>query len=151
MKIILEHIKRCTLGILALLLFSNSTFAYAVDFHFCQDELKSISFFGQKASCSKMIDAKEGSCCVQKQTPLNEDSISSKSCCSNEQLENSTVLQKKVDTEPVIPSSFFALLPTEMSVVSDLTFDLNIDEFKIAHPPFLYRKNNQPQLQVFLI
>jgi len=147
----LKYMKSLTLGFLVLLLFSNSTFAYSVDFHFCQDELKSVSFFGNKASCSKMIESYRGSCCDKNTSPSDRESISTKSCCSNEQLENSSVLQKKVDAAPAFFSSPFALLPNELSIVSSAEFDASRDEFKITHPPFLYRKNKQSKLQVFLI
>ena len=143
--------KSFTLGFLVLLLFSNSTFAYSVDFHFCQDEFKSVSFFGNEASCSKMVESYQGSCCDKNTSPSDKESISTKSCCSNEQLENASVLQKKVDSEPSFFSSLTALVPDQISIVSSANFDLRSDEFKITHPPFLYRKNKQSKLQVFLI
>ncbi len=151
MKVILKYMKSFTLSFLVLLLFSNSTFAYSVDFHFCQDEFKAVSFFGMKASCSKMDGLNQGSCCDKYKVPSDSDSISSKSCCSNEQLENSSVLDKKVDATPAFFSSHFVLLPNELSIVSITNFDASRNEFKITHPPFLYRKNKQSKLQVFLI
>ena len=147
----LTYLKSFTLGFLVILLFSNSTFAYSVDFHFCQDEFKSVSFFGNRASCSKMVESNQGSCCDKNKTTSDRESISSKSCCSNEQLDNSSVLQKKVDAAPAFLSSHFAVVPSELLIAPSLNFDLNIEEFKIAHPPFLYRKNKHAKLQVFLI
>lgn len=151
MKMVLKYMKSFTLGFLVLLLFSNSTFAYSVDFHFCQDEFKSVSFFGKKASCSKMVESYMGSCCDKNEIPNDEESISGKSCCSNEQLMNSSVLKKKVDSTLAFHSLIFAIIPNDVSIVSIANINRDIDEFKIAHPPFLYRKNNQPNLQVFLI
>ena len=151
MKTFLKYMKSFTLGFLVLLVFSNSTFAYSIDYHFCQDEIKSVAFFGKRASCSKMIESNQGSCCDKMEIPSGEESISKKSCCSNEQLENSSVLQKKVECEPAFSSSIFAILPTEFSIVSIVNVDVSIDEFKISHPPFLYWTNHQSRLQVFLI
>lgn len=151
MKKCLKYMKSFTLGFLVLLLFSNSTFAYSIDYHFCQDEIKSVTFFGKKASCSTMIEANLGSCCDKKVIPSSEESITKKSCCSNEQLQNSSVLQKKVDSEPAFLSSVFAILPTEFSIALSVNLDVSLDEFKIAHPPSLYWTNHQSRLQVFLI
>lgn len=151
MKKFLKYMKSFTLGFLVLLLFSNSTFAYSIDYHFCQDEIKSVAFFGKKASCSKMVEANLGSCCDKKENLSDQESISKKSCCSNEQLENSSVLQKKMDSSPAFPSSVFAILPTEFSIVSSVNFDVCFDEFKSAHPPSLYWTSHQSRLQVFLI
>ena len=124
--------KSVTLGFLVLLLFSNSTFAYSVDYHFCQDDFKSVAFFGKKASCTKMIEANLGSCCDKMEIPTSQESITTKSCCSNEQLDNSSVLQKKIDSTPAFPSPIFAILPPEFSIGSSVNFDLCIDEFNIA-------------------
>ena len=151
MQSVLKYMKNFTLGFLVLLLFSNSTFAYSVDFHFCQDEIQSVSFFGNKATCSKMVESYRGSCCDKNTRTSDRESISSKSCCSNEQVENSSVLQKKADATPTFFSSIYALLPNEVSVASIVFVDLSRDEFKIAHPPFLYRQNKRAKLQVFLI
>lgn len=151
MKKMLKYMKNLTLGFLVLLLFSNFTFAYSVDFHFCQDELKSVSFFGRKASCSKMVESYRGSCCDKRMKPSDGESISTKSCCNSEQLNNSSILEEKVDAAPAFFSSPLILVPIELSIVSIDNFDTSPDEFKITHPPFLYWKNKQSKLQVFLI
>ena len=148
---ILKYMKSFTLGILVLLLFSNSTFAYSVDYHFCQDEIKSVAFFGKKASCSKMIESDIGSCCDKKSNPSDEERISKKSCCSNEQLENASVFQGRVDCEPSFHSSLFAILPVELSIEWDVTFDSSNDEASNHRPPIIYWTTHQSLLQVFLI
>ena len=151
MKVILKYAKRFTLGFLVLLLFSNSTFAYSVDFHFCQDEFVAASFFGKKATCSKMDGLNLGSCCDKYKTPSDDESVSSKSCCSNEQLDNSSVLDKKINAAPAFYASQLAILPPVISIISNATFKLDFNTFNIAHPPFLYWTDHQSRLQVFLI
>lgn len=72
--------------ILALLMFTTSV-GFAVDMHYCQGQLKSVSFFGKAKSCHEMADAASRKNCTlhKKMKEQNKGcSIDKNGCCENE-------------------------------------------------------------------
>lgn len=67
----------------------TSTVGFSMDMHYCQDELKSIAFFGKAKSCHDVKETK--TCHHSKKTSSNSDegdfkNIDQDNCCHNENL-----------------------------------------------------------------
>lgn len=146
--------KQTLMGFLALLLFSNVTFAHSIDYHICQGELQSVAFFGQKASCSKMMEAEMSaprSCCDAKKD--NSGLVfKQKPCCENAHFIQDNVFQKP--SLDIDQSSFPSLNFINDFEGLNLSFDLTIrivEKVEIPPPPTIYLKHSQEHLQVFVI
>lgn len=140
--------------LLAMVLFSNVTFAYSVDIHLCQGKVESMAFFGQTATCVKMIQIeapKLPPCCQKKQAPKGI-TLSQKSCCENVQLFQDNPAQKASDDGNLqalhleisgiqwhTPTLFYVLSTTDQPV------------HEIHPPPILVGENSQEKLQVYQI
>ncbi len=151
MKWIFRYTKKGLLGLLMLVLLSNATFAYAIDFHFCQGNHESIAFFGNSASCMDAPPQNVFSCCQKKHTSSEQQTFKHKSCCSNEHYENQSDLQEK---------SYFQHQFTEHAVgISEKSFTLSFiflprektENHLFSDPPYISTKNKQASLQVFII
>lgn len=146
--------KNAILGVLIVLFFSNVTFARSIDFHLCQGEVQSFAFFGQKATCSKMIAAKKQkplSCCDSSKK-MNGLHFKQKSCCDNLLFLNDTDLDKSSGDLQV--SSLFVVdfIANFESVISHFSSnqDSSLNE-EIPPPPILIAEHTQEKLQVFRI
>ncbi len=154
MQKLISYSKQTMIGLLALLFFSNVTFAYSIDFHICQGELQSIALFGQKASCSKMQEAKMSatrSCCDVKNNHAGLI-FKQKSCCDNVQVKQDNVLQKpslNIDQSSLISHNFINDFE-ELNINLEQTIQV-IVKVEIPPPPNIYHKHSQENLQVFVI
>lgn len=146
--------KNVITAILAVVFFANVTFAHSIDFHLCQGELQSVAFFGEKATCSKMLEAEAKaplSCCdlLKKRTGLNFDQ---KSCCDNVQVVQDNVLLKpSLDVEQSVE-----VLLDITNVLSANAFILHAVHFvgervEIPPPPNIAYHLTPETLQVFII
>lgn len=137
-----------------MLFFSNVTLALSVDIHICQGKVESLAFFGQKASCSKMMKAEMmevPSCCrdIKNSTGTN---VSQKSCCDNLQFFQENAVQKTSDDFNVQWNQ--SVITAEHHWPSDPIYmaeEVVITDANIPHPPILTRQNSQEILQVFQI
>ena len=149
----MKYIQRSFLSLLALLLFANMTFGFAVDFHYCGGEFDSISFFGNSASCSaessmrKNVDRAPG--CLE-DTHSQGDQIDSKSCCENSYfLQNEDIKNDAVD-------DVFTLEEIELNSADGYSFQLNLTSIDsenetFGQPPEIADCLLPEFLQVFLI
>lgn len=146
--------KNAILGVLIVLFFSNVTFARSIDFHLCQGEVQSFAFFGQKATCSKMIEAenqKPLSCCDSKKK-INGLHFKQKSCCDNLVFLNDTDLEKS-SGDLQISSLFTVDFTATFKSITPL-FSSGVDSFlneEIPPTPILFAEHSQEKLQVFRI
>lgn len=154
MQKLITRAKQTLIGFLAILLFSNVTFAHSLDYHLCQGELQSVAFFGQQASCSKMMEAEmpaPRSCCDVKKDQSGLV-FKQKSCCDNVQVIQDNVLQKP--SLDIHQSNFVSLNFIndfeELNVNLDQAIQV-IEKVEIPPPPNIYREHSQENLQVFII
>ena len=149
----MKYIQRSFLSLLALLLFVNMSFGFAVDFNYCGGEFDSISFFGNSASCSaessmrKNVDRAPG--CLDN-THSKGDQIDSKSCC-----ENSSFLQNE-DIKNDAVDDVFTLEEIELNSADGYSFQLNLTSIDsenetFGQPPEITDCLLPEFLQVFLI
>lgn len=141
-------------ALLAIVFFANITFAHSVDFHLCQGELQSVAFFGEKASCSKMMEAKMAaprSCCDLKKE-VSGLSFKPKSCCDNVQVVQDDILNKPsvdIDQTSLVAYDFvnnFEGVNVKLDQISFLT-----EKVEIPPPPNIYCQHTPENLQVFII
>ena len=135
---------------MALVIFTTSV-NYAIDMHYCQGKLKSVSFFGKAKNCHEM--AAPTSCPHhQKMKVESACSISKKDCCSNK------TVYLQADYDQLTSSSDFAMnLELQQFVIAfvKVFFQNNFIEkdFKnYTHhtPPFLSR-DTYALFQIFLL
>jgi hypothetical protein len=82
---IMQKIYRRIALVLAFLIFCTST-GFSIDMHFCQDQLKSISFIGKAKSCHDLSANATIKKCPHHQKMMKQDegcSTDGKNCCSN--------------------------------------------------------------------
>lgn len=135
------------------MLFANVTFAFSVNVHICQGEFQSISFFGAKETCKKMVAApvQFGSCCDAKKQD-NQLSISQRSCCDNRQFSAATVLEKASNDQLSIEKTktISASVDLPNAPIFETEFDQTVVQEILPAPPLL-RIKRQAVLQVFQI
>lgn len=148
------YAKNALIGVLVSVLFSNVTFAHAIDFHLCQGEVQSVALFGKKASCGAMMKAQKDavrSCCDVK-TERDGLVIKEKSCCDNVQVVQDNLLDKQgIDllavnhfaVDVILNSDFLDFMIEHKTAI--------VSKVEIPPPPILIYRHTQEQLQVFLI
>lgn len=148
------YAKQTLFGLLSLVFFANVTFAHSIDFHTCQGELQSIAFFGEKATCSKMMEMEAAtmpSCCDRKKEIIGV-AFKQKSCCDSVQL-----LQDQLLNHPDVDNVKFLSIQTD--IIND-SFVINIPttnqyvelpQEEIPDPPEIASQHTQEKLQVFII
>ena len=148
------YAKQTVIGLMAILFFSNVTFAHSLDFHICQGELQSVAFFGQKASCSKMMEAEMDtprSCCDVKKDQSGLV-FKQKSCCENVQLVQDNLLDKpSIDLDNTSINSIDFIHNFEETTVNLKQVNLVIEKVEIPPPPNIQSQHSQENLQVFVI
>ena len=85
---------------MAFLMFTTSV-GFAVDIHYCQGQLKSISFLGKAKSCHEMSDATQMKNCPQHKKMLEQNkncSLDNKDCCGNKTFHFQSDQDKVVQT-----------------------------------------------------
>ncbi len=148
------YAKQTLLGLLSLVFFANVTFAHSIDFHTCQGELQSIAFFGEKATCSKMMEMEASAlptCCHQKKE-IRGVAFKQKPCCDSVQLLQDQLLNHPdVDNDKflslqkdIIKESFVINIPTRNQYVE-------LPQEEIPDPPEITNQHTQETLQVFII
>ena len=135
---------------MALVMFTTSV-NYAIDMHYCQGKLKSVSFFGKAKNCHEM--ATSTSCPHhQKMKVESACSVDKKDCCSNK------TVYFQADQDQLTSSSDFAMnLELQQFVIAFVkvffqnTF-IEKNNLKYTHhsPPFL-SMDTYALFQVFLL
>lgn len=152
MQILGEYIKRSILGFLAIVLFSNMTFAFSIDIHYCQDRVKSVSYFGQTSSCQmpSSNDGKQVSCGNGKS--LHTSNFDTKPCCSNKQFSQDISLKKHSRTAISIEQQVldFVSIPNTNPTLSFSTND-QYTSGEIPFPPLIVWNQHRIAIQVFQI
>ena len=115
---------------LALLMFSSSI-GFSMDIHFCGNELKSYSIFGEAEACEMMQSKKEKethTCCEAPKKEIktcHNREIASGKCCHNE-----TFL---LDSGGDFESTDFSLKQFQQVLVAIIMFAPNFDIFKTSN------------------
>ena len=146
--------RKVLLGFIAVMLFTNVTFAFSINVHICQGEFQSMSFFGTKSSCNKMIPTPEelGSCCDKKKQD-NQLTISQRSCCDNKQFSAASVLEKF--SQDQFAAEINHLVPSHLVEAHSVIFQHepahDWEAGNLPPPPIIKPKKRQAVLQVFQI
>ena len=146
-------IKLVALFLCFLMVFSS--IGLSIDIHICQGSIKSVSFFGNKATCEMMKnDAKNKSfhCKMSKSKHCAKmGSKKQKDCCHNEKIE-----VKKV--ENISASSFKSFVSNEITIISFLLLpeyqnkkNLIVYNFRNYKPPLISKTDVFIEFQTFLI
>ena len=129
---------------MAILMFFTSV-GFAVDMHYCQGHLKSVSFFGKAKSCHEMANAAPMKNCPRHQKMRKQekekDCSEDKNCCTNKTLHFQSNQDQQVQT-----FNFSANQPLQQFVIAFVvaffskTFIEN-DTPSFAHyiPPLILR------------
>lgn len=139
---------RVLAGIMAILILFSSL-GIAMDMHFCQDHLKSISLIGEASSCHEKV---QKTCHAdQKACKHHQDSKEEKDCCHNEQVSMDPI---HIDAPAPVDQNW---PEAELVVVTPLHIDLDSD-FLVPEEivTFRYKPPKPPPdlqllFQVFLI
>lgn len=136
------------------MLFTNATFAFSINVHVCQGKFQSLSFFGKKATCSKMVasSVEFGSCCDRKKQS-DQLTFSSQSCCDNKQFSAASVLEKSSHEQLNVEINSLAsnsnLERYSVEFISELALRVAVGD--LPPPPIIKLKKRQAVLQVFQI
>ena len=144
-KSILQKISAFTL---ALLLLVTST-GFSMDMHYCQDQLKGISFIGEAENCHQAAAKTKKSCHHKSE---NKEDSEQKNCCENE-----TLVIEKSDIDATSPQSIdIKDIQLDFVLAYVSTFVLNnqaesdFQPFELYKPP-LPEIDIQVLFQTFLI
>lgn len=122
---------------LALLIFTTSV-GFAVDIHYCQGELKTVSFFGKAKSCHNMANATPMKNCPQHQKMLKQSencSVDTQDCCGNK------TLHFQSDQDKVLQTVDFTLnKQLQQFVATYVVVFFSINSFKKVSTPFIFYK-----------
>lgn len=129
---------------MAFLMFSSSI-GFSMDIHFCGDELKSFSFFGEAEACEMMqlkkLEESNHSCC---ETPKKEikdchnRETAKGNCCHNESL--------VIDNGGELETSDFSLEQFQQVLVAVIILFPNVDIFKTSSKHVNYAYHNPPPI-----
>ena len=139
---------------LAFLMFSTSV-GFAVDMHYCQGKLKSVSFFGKAKTCHDMTDVTQMNNCphhkkVMKQIE-NCSKEDKKDCCDNKTVhihsDQDQAIQTLDFTNKQIPQFVIAYVVAFFNIN---LINSNIPSFSIYKPPIV-PKDIPVLIQSFLL
>ncbi len=147
-----ESSNRIKAGLLAILMFLTST-GFAVDFHYCQGQLKNLSLWGKAKTCQEMAS---GSHCHKKEkkschsTPTQSSCHAEKSdhkgCCENE------LAFIQMDADYGISEYVHFNAPTITFVSAFIsTFYLDFLESEILIPDHTYYKPPIPDRDIIVL
>lgn len=127
--------------IMACLMFVTSA-GFAIDMHFCQGKLKSVSFFGKAKSCHDMVDKSMENCPHhQKMMTGKEACLEDKDCCSNK-----TVYFQSDQDQELQKSDFVISTSLQQFVLAYVAVFLSSD-YTIAHEAIPFAHYKPPLIQ----
>jgi len=129
---------------MAFLMFSSSI-GFSMDIHYCGDELKSFSFFGEAEVCEMMqpkkVKESNHSCCEAPKKEVkschNRETIKG-NCCHNESL--------VIDNGGELETSDFSLEQFQQVLVAVIVLFPNVNLFKTASKQVNYAYYNPPPI-----
>lgn len=117
-----------------------STTGFSIDLHFCQGQIKSLSFIGEAKSChsqtTKPCSSKKKACSIK-----TTEKDCQKDCCSNKTIivDASDADQKIPNTELSSDQMDFLTAFVEVYILSHYDFYKNIIPYQNYVPPLLDR------------
>lgn len=121
---------------MAFLMFFTSA-GFAMDMHFCQGKLKSVSFFGKAKNCHEMTDSPMMNCPYHKKMMAEKKGCSEdKNCCSNK-----TVHFQSDQDQQVQNFDFVVCKQLQQFVIAYIAVCI-ANDFNIGHEaiPFVHYK-----------
>jgi hypothetical protein len=100
------HLRLRIISILLIPMMLFASVGYAVDFHYCQGNLKSFSFAGKAASCHNAVADKSVKTCPfhsADQLANSGISLEKTACCQNETLQFHSDIDQNLNTSQVSP------------------------------------------------
>lgn len=129
---------------MAFLMFSSSI-GFSMDMHYCGDELKSFSFFGEAEACEMMHPKQEKkcnhSCCKSSKKEIkscHNSGITKGNCCHNERF--------VIDNGGELEIAHFSLEQFQQVLVAVIVFFPNVKLFKTTSKQVNYTCYNPPPL-----
>jgi len=122
-----------------------TTVNLAIDMHYCQGQLKSVSFFGKAETCHEMTATMKNCPHHQKvveETPSKENcSMRKKDCCDSKLLHiQSDLEQVNSSSEFVVSQEFQQFIIAFVAVFFQNTFiDKSVSNFQYYHPPIIVK------------
>ena len=127
---------------LAFLMFFSSA-GFAMDMHFCQGKLKSVSFFGKAKTCHDMADNTMKNCPHHKKMMAEKKGCSEdKNCCSNKTVHFQSDQDHQLQTADfVVTKQLKQFVIAYVSVFLGEDFDLKREVIAFARykPPLIPR------------
>lgn len=129
------------------LMITLSSLNIIVDFHYCKNEIKSVSFFGNAKTCKEMSTPLSCGITIKKSSK-----VVSSNCCHNESIViknidlETTHSQSIIDEEIII--NWFSII--NYPVLVPFTSDLIYNKYSYYKPP-LPDKNRSVLYQAFLL
>lgn len=129
---------------MAFLMFSSSI-GFSMDIHYCGNELKSFSFFGEAEACemmqTKKVKESNHSCCEASKKEIknchNKETVKG-NCCHNERL--------VIDNGGELETSDFSIEQFQQVIVTVIVLFPNLNLFKIASKQVNYAYYNPPPI-----
>jgi len=140
--------------LMALLMFTTST-AYSVGMHYCNDELKSVSFNGEVTSCCDKAEGIHDQSCSSVFQEIDVDgntTLTTKSCCQDIVVhfqldQDHRQPTMNVEVSPELQYFAIAYIASYLSVSDD---EVNIQTYAHYKPPMI-SKDIPVLIQSFLI
>lgn len=128
---------------LAFLVFTTSA-GFSIDMHFCQHQLKSISFFGKAKTCHEKSQAAPMKNCPHhsKVVTEKEGCTEDKDCCNNKTLHFQSDQDQQVQTSDfLINKQFqkFAIAYVAVFFVNDSSIESDASTYAQYKPPLISR------------
>lgn len=126
-----------------LMLFTSVGFA--VDMHYCQGKLKSVSFFGKAKTCHEMSDTASMKNCPHHQKIMEQKegcSIDKKDCCSNKTVYFQSDQDQQVQTSDFVVSKQlqqFVIAYVAAFFTNDFSIESDAVSFVLYKPPLISR------------
>ena len=140
---------------LAFLMLTTSV-GFAVDMHYCQGQLKSVSFFGRAKTCHETADAIPTKKCSHHQKMMEQKegcSMDKKDCCQNITLHFQSDQDRQVQTSDFMISKQlqqFVIVYAAGFFTNDFSIECDAASFNHYKPPLLLR-NIPVLIQSFLL
>lgn len=129
---------------LAFLMFFTSV-GFAVDMHYCQGNLKSVSFFGKAKTCYEMAEVTPMKECSNHQKMMGQKegcSIDKKDCCSNKTLHFQSDQDQQFQTSNFVVSTQlqqFVIAYVAVFFTNDFSIESDANSFAHYKPPVISR------------
>ena len=128
--------------LMAFLMFFSSA-SYAVDMHYCQGKLKSISFFGKAKTCHDMAESAMKNCPHHKKMKAEEKGCSEdKNCCSNKTVHFQSDQDQQVQNLDFVVSNQlqqFVIAFVAVFMANDFNIEHEAIAFAYYKPPLIQK------------